>query len=185
MPHYRVILVVLALLLMLSLSSRSRPGRFESGSAASSVSASVTGYVRIGGAVKHPGIYAISANKMAEDAIKMAEPVPGVATGVLAPIGVMQVVSGDSINVVILPNGKTSLVKGSIPVAERLVLGIPLDINSMNDVDFDRVPGIGPVMARRIVEYRQKNGGIMSKKDLLLVEGIGEKKFFSLGKYFK
>jgi competence protein ComEA len=63
-------------------------------------------------------------------------------------------------------------------------MGIPLDINAMNEVYLDKVPGIGPALARRIVHYRQNYGGRMRVQDLLLVEGVGEKKYYSLRKYF-
>jgi competence protein ComEA len=71
-----------------------------------------------------------------------------------------------------------------MPVPERMVLGIPLDISVMSEADFDRLPGIGPALARRIVEYRQNNGGILRVEDLAAVQGIGEKKFNKLRAYF-
>lgn len=71
-----------------------------------------------------------------------------------------------------------------MPAAERLVMGIPLDINAMTETDLENVPGIGPALARRITSFRQNNGGRMSVQDLLFVEGIGEKKFETLRRYF-
>ena len=71
-----------------------------------------------------------------------------------------------------------------MPAAERLVMGIPLDINAMTETDLENVPGIGPALARRITIFRQNNGGRMSVQDLLFVEGIGEKKFETLRRYF-
>jgi competence protein ComEA len=63
-------------------------------------------------------------------------------------------------------------------------MGIPMDINNMDESDLEKVQGIGPALAKRIVLYRQNNGGQMSVQDLLLVEGIGEKKYDVLRKYF-
>jgi len=54
----------------------------------------------------------------------------------------------------------------------------------MSEADLDKVPGIGPALARRIIQYRQENGGSMSVKDLLSVEGVGEKKCDALRKFF-
>jgi competence protein ComEA len=71
-----------------------------------------------------------------------------------------------------------------MPAAERLVMGIPLDINAMTETDLENVPGIGPALARRITIFRQNNGGRMSVQDLLFVEGIGEMKFETLRRYF-
>jgi competence protein ComEA len=180
----RVIVVLLAVLLLASLYFRSRPARHEPVQAASSVPASPTGYIKISGDVRHPGIYELSANKMAVDAIKMADPVVTPAADDLATFAALSVVSGEALVVRIQPGGKLSLTRGTIPVSERLVMKIPLDINTMNEADFDRVPGIGPAMAKRIVAYRQNNGGSMSKRDLLSIEGIGEKKYSVLSKYF-
>ena len=180
----RVIIVLLASLLLASLYFRSRPARHESVQAASSVSAAPVGYVKISGDVRHPGMYELSANIMAVDAIKMAEPVVVPAADELATFAALPVVSGEALVVRIQHDGKLSLTRGMIPVSERLVMKIPLDINTMNEADFDRVPGIGPGMAKRIVAYRQNNGGFMSKRDLLSIEGIGEKKYSVLSNYF-
>jgi competence protein ComEA len=63
-------------------------------------------------------------------------------------------------------------------------MGIPLDIDSSSEADLDKVPGIGPALAKSIVQYRHNNGGHMSVQDLHLVEGVGEKKFKTLNKFF-
>jgi len=181
----RIILVVLAVVLLVSLFVRSRPGSFKTAQATSLVAAHATSeYVQITGDVRHPGMYAISANKMAADAIIVAEPLRPVSASDLDTFAATPVVSGEAISVLMQPDGRFLLTRGVIPVAERLVMRIPLDINTMNETDFDRVPGIGPAMAQRIVAYRQKNGGRMSKHDLISVEGIGEKKSSALSKFF-
>jgi competence protein ComEA len=41
----------------------------------------------------------------------------------------------------------------------------------------EKLPGIGPVKARSIVEYRELNGDFNDLPDLILVKGIGEKIF--------
>jgi competence protein ComEA len=64
-----------------------------------------------------------------------------------------------------------------------MVLGIPLDISSMSEADFDRLPGIGPALAKRIVTYRQLNGGNLRFNDLAAIEGMGEKKLELIRKF--
>ena len=56
-----------------------------------------------------------------------------------------------------------------VPSAEN-----PLNINMADVAALDTLPGIGPVLAGRIVEYRSTHGAFSKKEDLLLVEGIGE-----------
>lgn len=92
---------------------------------------------------------------------------------------------GDEISVLRDRDGLCRVTVGHIPTAERLVLGMPLVISDMNEADFDRLPGIGPALARRIVQYRQNNGGRLRVEDLAAVEGIGEKKFLALNALFQ
>lgn len=51
----------------------------------------------------------------------------------------------------------------------------PVDLNSASADQLVAVPGIGESLARRIVEFREKNGAFQSVDDLLKVQGIGEK----------
>ena len=51
--------------------------------------------------------------------------------------------------------------------------GAPLDLNRATVEDLDRLPGIGPVLARRIVEHRERHGAFHSVDELLGVPGIG------------
>ena len=48
-----------------------------------------------------------------------------------------------------------------------------LDLDSASVVDLDRLPGIGPVLAARIVEHRRVHGRFRHVDELLLVPGIG------------
>ena len=49
-----------------------------------------------------------------------------------------------------------------------------VDINRADVQQLQRLEGIGPVLAQRIVEYRQEVNGFTVVEELLLVEGIGE-----------
>ena len=51
-----------------------------------------------------------------------------------------------------------------------------LDLNRATDQDFEALPGIGPRLAERIMEYRQSVGGFQSLDELRAVKGIGKKK---------
>jgi competence protein ComEA len=52
-----------------------------------------------------------------------------------------------------------------------------LDLNRATDRDFDALPGVGPKLAERIMEYRQSVGAFHSLEELRAVKGIGKKKF--------
>ena len=56
----------------------------------------------------------------------------------------------------------------------------PVNLNAATSADLENLPGIGPAVAKRILEYRQKNGGFKKIEDLMNVKGIGEKLFLKL-----
>lgn len=58
-----------------------------------------------------------------------------------------------------------------------------LNVNTASESDLIALPGIGDVLARRIVEYREENGVFPSVDDLLCIEGIGEKKLDGIRDY--
>jgi competence ComEA-like helix-hairpin-helix protein len=60
-----------------------------------------------------------------------------------------------------------------------------VNINTADAYTLTKLPGIGPAIARRIIEYRQKNLRFNSPQDLLKIKGIDHKKFQSLKDYIR
>lgn len=56
----------------------------------------------------------------------------------------------------------------------------PLNLNLATAADLQKLPGIGPALATRILDYRQKNGGFKKVEELMNVQGIGEQSFLKL-----
>lgn len=56
----------------------------------------------------------------------------------------------------------------------------PINLNAATAAELEKLPGVGPAMATRILEYRQKSGGFKKVEDLMNVTGIGEKNFLKL-----
>jgi comEA protein len=52
-----------------------------------------------------------------------------------------------------------------------------VNLNTATVGQLEELPGIGPSLAARIVEHRQKNGAFKSVDDVMAVKGIGEKNF--------
>ena len=49
-----------------------------------------------------------------------------------------------------------------------------VNINTATAAELDTLPGIGPVLAGRIIDYREENGGFRAPEELTRVKGIGE-----------
>jgi competence protein ComEA len=56
----------------------------------------------------------------------------------------------------------------------------PVNLNTATAEQLATIPGVGPKMAERIIEYRQKNGGFKKVEDLMNVSGVGEKSFLKM-----
>ena len=122
-------------------------------------------FVEVSGVGAHPGVYAFDHSPtLAEIWPKSGAPGTGPAT-------LDKETSGSRVEIAADGHYLLSRMHG----AELLTLGLPLDLNSASATDLDALPGIGPALAQRIVEYRQKHGAFKKIGDLIQVSGIGPK----------
>lgn len=64
----------------------------------------------------------------------------------------------------------------SRPDETEAQIRFPIDINTASKEEFMALPGIGDVLAQRILAYREENGSFSTVEGLMNVEGIGEKR---------
>lgn len=123
--------------------------------------------VNIEGAVASPGVYQLPANARLNDAIAAAGGLTGDANtaglNLAARIG-----DGERI-VVPFHSSATAATVGPSPVASSLI-----NINTSTAAELDQLPGIGKVLAGRIVEYRDEHGPFTSIEQLAEIDGISE-----------
>lgn len=67
----------------------------------------------------------------------------------------------------------------------RLVMGEPVDINSATARELELLPGIGPVLARRIIEARRRSNGFSSTTELERVKGLSPARLKKLAPYIE
>lgn len=59
----------------------------------------------------------------------------------------------------------------------------PVPLNTASREELERLPGVGPVLAARIVEHRERYGPFRRAEHLLMVRGISERRFLQLRPY--
>lgn len=62
-----------------------------------------------------------------------------------------------------------------VDTLEKPTASFPIAINEANALTLQALPRIGPAMARRILEFRDRHGRLTGAEDLLAIRGIGEK----------
>lgn len=69
------------------------------------------------------------------------------------------------------------------PVLEEVLVEKSVDLNQASLEELDRLPGIGPALGQRIIDYREQNNGFYDIEEIMEVSGIGEKTFQKLEPY--
>lgn len=93
-------------------------------------------------------------------------------------------VSGQHIEVLGSISTKASIETSWMRAGTRMTLGILLHPDRMDAADWQDISGIGPVLAQKIIAWRQKNGDFGSIARLQQVQGIGPKTVASLRHWF-
>jgi DNA uptake protein ComE-like DNA-binding protein len=72
---------------------------------------------------------------------------------------------------------------GKISGALLIAMGRPIDLNLADEQDLIAIPGVGPKLAARILDFRKGHGEFSETKELIGVRGIGKKKFAAIAPY--
>jgi len=132
--------------------------------------------VDVAGKVLHPGVYHLPSGSRAVDAVTAAgQALKGVD---LSDINLAHVlIDGEQI-VVGAPKvvATTSRARGASK-AKATTSGGLISINTATLAQLESLPGVGPVMAGRIIAYRQKSGAFAAITDLQKISGMGKSKY--------
>lgn len=159
--------------------------------------------VHVCGEVKRPGVYRLKAGMRVAEAIKLAG--GETAKGDRHALNLAQRAK-DGERIYVPSKEETRLQKeaewarlkalahppalaeGKLPapgvgLASEAKPGLRVSINRATVEEWMQLPGIGPVLAQRIVEWRQEHGNFTQLEDLLQIPGIGERIFEKIRPY--
>jgi competence protein ComEA len=125
--------------------------------------------VDVAGAVRRPGLYRLRSGSRIDDAITAAGGATAKAqldtVNLAAPVA-----DGEQ---VVVPGRGAGGVAAATPPAAGSSPSAPLDLNSATLEQLENLPGIGPVTAQKILDYREQHGAFHSVEELQGVPGIG------------
>ncbi|MCX4400810.1 ComEA family DNA-binding protein [Streptomyces sp. NBC_01764] len=143
--------------------------------------------VDVSGKVRSPGLRRLPAGSRVEDALRAAGGVrPGASTEGLNRARLLvdgeQIVVGAPASAAGPVTGGGSSATGTGGSASGAAPSAPVSLNTATVDQLDTLPGVGPVLARHIIDYRTQHGGFRSVDELREVNGIGDRRFSDLQK---
>ena len=128
--------------------------------------------VHVAGAVQEEGVYVLPEGSRVLDAVEAAGGFCADSDGHRINLASF-LQDGQQVMIPFLPKDEEGI---AVSVTENVIDG-KVRLNTATKEELESLPGVGPVLAERIIKYRQTHGPFQAKSDLLEVVGIGEKKF--------
>ena len=158
------------------------------GAIASAGSAAAEIVVDVSGKVREPGIHRLPAGSRVADALSAAGGVrPGTNTDGLNRARLLmdgeQVIVGGPVAPAPVAAGGGSAGSTGLGTGGAVASGAPVApvvLSTATVEQLDTLPGVGPVLAQHIVDYRAQHGGFRSVDELREVNGIGTRRFADL-----
>ena len=142
--------------------------------------------VYVAGAVRHPGLYTVAASARANDAVSRAGGLLAQADAAAVNLA-QRVTDGEEIRVPRLGEALPAARRRSTARKSRASRPAPpdraIDLNAADAAALTSLPGIGPTLAARIVEYRRINGPFASLDELADVAGMTQSRIDAISQY--
>ena len=143
--------------------------------------------VYITGAVQNPGLLKLPLDARLDDALRLAGLSPEADVEALNPAQKLK--DGQKIIVPFVRDDTSvegtaaSSGNASETAQQSAKTNGKININTAGLAELDSIPGIGPVLAQRIIDYREQNGFFSSPEEIQNVSGIGTKTYEKMADY--
>lgn len=136
--------------------------------------------VHVAGAVVRPGVYTLDENSRVEDAVDAAGGFVVEADKNALNLAA-HLEDGERLDIPYVSGFIPDSASGFVVITEGTPSPLAgedlVDINTASLEELDKLPGIGPTIAQRIIDYRTANGPFASINDIVNVAGIGSATF--------
>ena len=153
-------------------------------------------FVHVSGAVQKPGLYQFEEGARIKDALDKAVALPEAdiealnlaeqmtdGAKIIVPAKGQQTQITSAGSPVKPGNASAGKVAAGKTLSKGLAPGEKVNINTADQGQLDKLPGVGPATARKIIDYRNANKGFKSVEEIKKVQGIGDKKYAEMKDY--
>lgn len=129
-------------------------------------------FVHIVGEVREPGIYQLEVGSRLIDAVFAAGGLTKIADEASVNLA-RELTDGEQVIIFKIGDAQINQSASQKGMAQ-------ISLNRATQSQLEELPGVGPALAQRIIDWRSANGGFKKKEDLLNISGIGDKLFAGL-----
>ena len=137
-------------------------------------------FIMITGEVKDPGVYVFEGQPSLKELISRAGRLIREQQSRQWPK--LHLTQGTSVQIS-SENGYIKVSTGSIPAAYKVTLKIPISINTASQEGLEAIPGVGPSLAEKIINYRSLYGPFKTTEEIRGVTGMGKQRYLKIRPY--
>ena len=140
-------------------------------------------FIQIEGEIKIPGVYAFC---RPINLMGLIERAGGLSRNTSPPESFKDCMfSSDARLIIQNDQGEWKFTHRQMSAFYKITLGLPISLNRESEEGLTAIPGIGPELAKRIVHERAKRGGFKSLREIMAIDGIGDRSHRKISRYLK
>jgi len=151
----------------------------EGTEAGAPVAADCPGALLVGGQVERAGLWCPGRRVLGMLGLRRASGLPDACDLRLTPGEPL------ALELRVAEDGACGFTSGPLPGSTSLLAGVGIELNTATAADLEAIPGIGPTLAGRIVQYREEHGPFGSLDELEEVRGIGAKTLWRIRPFLR
>lgn len=139
-------------------------------------------FILVTGVVKNPGVYAFDREPSLKELMAKASYLKAKLIDAKLYDTYPSVSQGTSVQIS-SENGHIHISTGPMPAAYKITLKIPISVNTASLEELDTIPGIGPTLAEKIINYISLYGPFNTVEEIKNLPGMGKLRYLKIKPY--